>query len=346
MKTPKGERAAGDSASDAASDPAAEVERLRVEIKVQREQLERLAGGGRLVAMLLHELGNPVSAIINYAHSLEQKVAPDLRGTVASLQREAFRVVKLRDGFLDFVRPKDASETGADLNAAVRETLGFLDDQGALRRIEVDLQMSAAPKPTRGTALELEQAIANLVLNAAAAMPEGGRLVIWAERYNRQALIEASARRTDGEDGRIVHPRRADDKLSTWLESLDVEEVVKIVVADSGHGFHHGNLEKVFEPFFSSKEPDDGVGLGLTVVRRVVDSMGGIVWAQKSREGGAAFHIVLPVHPDPDGPPDHRPALLADRRDRAQAGPADPGHAAHRGRRRSSTAPAPPPGSP
>lgn len=279
--------------------PDGELERLRAENVEQREQLERLASGGRLVAMLLHELGNPVSAIVNYAHSLEAKVPDELKGTVASLQREAFRIVKLRDGFLDFVRPKNASETGADFNAAVRETLDFLGEQGALKKIEIDLQLSEAPTPTRGTALELEQAIANLVLNAAAAMPEGGRLVIWAERQNRQALLEASRRRTDQEkeEGRIVHPRRSDDRLSTWLDSLDVEEIVKIVVADSGHGFHHGNLDKLFEPFFTSRADEDGVGLGLTVVRRVVDSMDGIVWAQRSREGGAAFHIVLPVHP-------------------------------------------------
>ena len=281
-----------------------EVERLREELERQRAHLEQLASAGRLVAMLLHELGNPVSAIINYAHSLEQKVPPDLKSTVVSLQREAFRVVKLRDGFLDFVKPRDAANTGADFNAAVRETLGFLGDQGALKRIELDIQLSDKPKPTRGTAVELEQAIANLVLNAAAAMPEGGRLVIWAERFNREAMLEASRRRTDGgeSDGRIVHPRRGDDRLSTWLDSLDVDEVVKIVVADSGHGFHHGNLEKVFEPFFTDKAGDDGIGLGLTVVRRVVDSMDGIVWAQRSREGGAAFHIVLPVHPGAEIP--------------------------------------------
>ena len=279
-------------------DAVVELERLRTEVAEQRAQSERLASAGRLVAMLLHELGNPVSAIVNYAHILDGKVPPDLKQTVASLQREAFRIVKLRDGFMDFVRPKQPSEGGADLNAAVKETHGFLSDQGALKRIEVDLQVSGAPKPTRGTALELEQAIANLVLNAAAAMPEGGRLVIWAERFNREALLAASKRRTDENEGRIIHPRRSDDKLTTWLGSLDVEEVVKIVVADSGHGFHHGNLEKIFEPFFTSRAADDGVGLGLTVVRRMIDSMDGIVWAQKSREGGAAFHIVLPVQAD------------------------------------------------
>lgn len=273
----------------------AELERLRAENIQQRDQLERLASGGRLVAMLLHELGNPVSAIVNYAHTLDAKVPPELKGTVAALQREAFRIVKLRDGFLDFVRPHP-KETGADFNAAVRDTLGFLSDQGALKRIEVDLQLSDAPKPTRGSSVELEQAIANLVLNAAAAMPEGGRLVIWAERQNRRALLDAHGRLTDHDEGRIIHPRRKDDRLSTWLESLDAEEVVKIVVADSGHGFGHGNLDDLFEPFFSSKTPDEGVGLGLTVVRRVVDSMDGIVWAQRSREGGAAFHIVLPVN--------------------------------------------------
>jgi signal transduction histidine kinase len=284
--------------SDApASATDSEIERLRAELERQREHLEQLASAGRLVAMLLHELGNPVSAIINFAHSLEQKVTPDLKPVVQSLQREAFRVVKLRDGFLDFVKPRGPDNVGADFNAAVRETLGFLGDQGALKRIELDVQISDKPKPTRGTAIELEQAIANLVLNAAAAMPEGGRLVIWAERFSREGMLEASTRRTDSE-GKIVHPRRADDRLSTWLESLDVDEVVKIVVADSGHGFHHGDLDKIFEPFFTNKPGNDGIGLGLTVVRRVVDSMDGIVWAQRSREGGAAFHIVLPVHPD------------------------------------------------
>lgn len=279
--------------------PDDELTRLRAETTAQRERLERLASGGRMVAMLLHELGNPVSAIINYAHSLESKVAPELKATVASLQREAFRVVKLRDSFLDFVKPRDASATGADFNAAVRETLGFLGDQGALKRIEVEVQLSDAPKPTRGTALELEQVIANLVLNAAAAMPEGGRLVIWAERFNPQAMLEASERRgTDTGNARILHPRRRDDRLATWLASLDVEEVVKIVVADSGHGFHHGNLEQVFEPFYTMKAEDEGIGLGLTVVQRVVEAMDGIVWAQKSREGGAAFHMVLPVNPE------------------------------------------------
>lgn len=86
--------------------------------------------------------------------------------------------------------------------------------------------------------------------------------------------------------------------MTTWLAGLDVEEVVKIVVADSGHGFHHGDLEKIFEPFLTSRAAENGVGLSLAIVRRVVDSMDGIVWAQRSREGGAAFHIVLPVHPD------------------------------------------------
>jgi signal transduction histidine kinase len=283
--------------SSSTNGDAAEIERLRAELERQREHLEQLASAGRMVAMLLHELGNPVSAIINFAHSLEAKVPPTLKPLVQSLQREAFRVVKLRDGFLDFVKPRDAASTGADFNAAVRETLGFLGDQGALKRIELDIQLSDKPKPTRGTAVELEQAIANLVLNAAAAMPEGGRLVIWAERFSRQAMLDASTRRTDAE-GNILHPRRADDRLSTWLSSLDVDEVVKIVVADSGHGFHHGNLEKIWEPFFTDRPSNDGIGLGLTVVRRVVDAMDGIVWAQRSREGGAAFHIVLPVQPE------------------------------------------------
>jgi two-component system NtrC family sensor kinase len=262
--------------------------------RAQSEAVGRLASAGRVAAGLAHELGNPLCAITNYAHSLEPKVAPELRPAVQSLQREVARIQRMMDGMIDYSRPREAGASGADVNVALRDTLGFLTDQGVLRRIAIDDRLDAAPLPVRGTALELEQTFANLLLNAVDAMPAGGTLAIWTRRLPRTTLVDGSLRRP-GDDASPV-PVRRDDRMERWIASHEIAQVVKIVVADSGHGVADGHEELVFEPFVTTKTPEHGTGLGLSIVRGIVNRMGGLVWVQRSREGGAAFHIVLPVH--------------------------------------------------
>jgi len=155
-------------------------------------------------------------------------------------------------------------------------------------------QLEEAPLPAPGDALELEQVFVNLVLNAADSMPGGGRLVIWTQRAPREALEVGLTRRAD--DPRTsLRSRKRDERLSLWVATHDAEEVVMVVIADSGQGVKSGDEERIFEPFFTTKAPDQGSGLGLAVVRRLVDAMGGMVWVQAAREGGAAFHLVLPI---------------------------------------------------
>ncbi|MFI5233472.1 MAG: sensor histidine kinase [Gemmatimonadales bacterium] len=270
---------------------------LQAELDVARAQTDamgRLANAGRVAAGLAHEVGNPLCAITNYAHSLEPKVAPDLRATVQSLQREVVRIQRMMDGMIDYARPRDPGLPGADVNVALRETLGFLGDQGVLRRITLDEQLDAAALPVRGTALELEQAFANLLLNAVDAMPGGGTLALWTKRLPRTTLVDGASRRS-GETSAPI-PFRRDERMERWMASHEIAQVVKIVVADSGHGVAAGHEERIFEPFVTTKEPAHGTGLGLSIVRGIVDAMGGLVWVQRSREGGAAFHIVLPVY--------------------------------------------------
>ena len=262
--------------------------------RAQSEAVGRLASAGRVAAGLAHEVGNPLCAITNYAHTLEPKVAPELRPAVQSLQREVARIQRMMDGMIDYSRPREAGSSGADVNVALRETLGFLTDQGVLRRITVDERLDAAALPVRGTALELEQTFANLLLNAVDAMPAGGTLAIWTRRLARTTLIDGSLRRP-GDDTAPV-PVRRDDRMERWIVAHEIAQVVKIVVADSGHGVAAGHEELVFEPFVTTKTPEHGTGLGLSIVRGIVNRMGGMVWVQRSREGGAAFHIVLPVH--------------------------------------------------
>jgi two-component system NtrC family sensor kinase len=278
--------------------------RLRARTRLLEEQLQAaraeseearpLVSTGRVATGLAHELGNPLCAISNYAYLLEPKVAPELRPTVHSLQREVVRIQRMMDGLIDYARPREAGTPGADVNVALRETLGFLGDQGALRRLTIDARLDSAALPVKATSLELEQAFANLLLNAADAMPAGGQLAVWTKRLPRTTIVDGALRRAG--DGAVPVPFRRDDRLERWVTSHEMAQVVKVLVADSGHGVQQGDEERIFEPFVTTKAREHGCGLGLAIVRGIVNTMGGIVWVQRSREGGAAFHIVLPVY--------------------------------------------------
>ena len=226
---------------------------MSADASTESDTIARLASAGRVAAGLAHELGNPLCAITNYAHSLEEKVAPELRPTVQAMQREVARIQRMMDGIIDYTRPRDPGMAGADVNVALRETLGFLTDQGIFRRITIDAGLDDAQLPVKATALELEQAFANLLLNAADAMPAGGTLALSTRRDFQANIIE-------------------------------------IVIADSGPGVERGHEERIFEPFVTTKSPEHGTGLGLSIVRGIVNMMGGRVWVERSREGGAAFH--------------------------------------------------------
>ena len=266
-------------------------------VEAERAQIDRLVTAGRVAAGLAHEVGNPLCAMTNYVHSLNERVAPELRGTIQSMQREIGRIERMMDGFVDYARPDSDAGRGADVAVALDETLGFLRDQGVLRRITVEPHIDPAPMVVPATALALEQVFANLILNAVDAMPAGGRLRISVRRRIAGDLIDAAAHRaSDAADaGGPVRTDTPDDRLSAWVAGGRAVAVVKVVVSDSGHGVTAGDELRIFEPFVTTKSREHGTGLGLAVVKRLVRDMNGFIWVQRSREGGAAFHIVMPI---------------------------------------------------
>ena len=264
-----------------------------------RAQAERLASSGRVAAGLAHELGNPLCAIANYIYSLENKVAPDARPLLTSLRREVARIERLMEGFIAHTAPRTA-EPQSDVNVSLRETLSFLGDQGVFRRIVVNENLDESPLPVSASTVQLEQLFANLLLNAADAMPGGGALCLWNRREVADVVLDSDRRRSADVRRRSDPSERMviDDpgqRRTGWLAVHSGREVVKIVVADSGHGVQRGDEERIFEPFVTTKGAGKGIGLGLAIVRRMVDELDGLIWVQRSREGGAAFHVILPV---------------------------------------------------
>jgi signal transduction histidine kinase len=83
-----------------------------------------------------------------------------------------------------------------------------------------------------------------------------------------------------------------------WLDTTPVDGIGVIAIADSGPGIRAEDAERVFEPFFTTKPPGKGTGLGLAIVARAIENFGGAIWVSPSREGGAAFRVLLPLAAD------------------------------------------------
>jgi signal transduction histidine kinase len=141
----------------------------------------------------------------------------------------------------------------------------------------------------------MEQVFVNLVLNAVDAVEGDGSISILTTRMPFAELSGRSARRADDPED-FVQVRDQSARVRAWLNTVgEPDEVIQVVVADTGPGVPWEQRERIFDPFFTTKEPGKGTGLGLALVSRIIEGLGGTVWVRTAREGGAAFVICLPV---------------------------------------------------
>ncbi len=267
-------------------------------------RMEKLAGIGRLAAGVAHEIGNPLGAIGGYTHLLRRSVpeTPAVREALDGLQREAERVDRIVRGMLEYARPRPRSVANVDVNACVHRVVNLLGDQGVLRGVDLGLEMKEPLPPLPGDRHELEQVFVNLLLNAVDAVHGDGRIAIVTRHllFAEFAADEGVRREQDPPSVELARPENP--RLRAWLNhSGEPEMVLQIVVADSGPGVPASESERIFDPFYTTKEPGRGTGLGLAIVSRIVDSMGGAVWVRTAREGGAAFVILFAAGARSDG---------------------------------------------
>lgn len=283
---------------------AASVNRMTERLLHEQAQLvraEKLASVGRLAAGIAHEIGNPLGALNGYAHLLRGHAGTDAAAldAVTGMERETARIDRIVRGLLDYARPRRATPTPVDINDTLRRVVDLLTAQGVLRRLSLRLELAGDSPCVHGERHDLEQVMVNLLLNAADAVDHTGTVAIRTTRMARDLVEMGMKRRADDPPGtEVSHPPHP--RVREWLHRQPANaDVIKVVVADSGLGVAAENVERIFDPFFTTKEPGKGTGLGLAIVARIVDNFHGIVWVQKAREGGAAFHLLLPDAPRP-----------------------------------------------
>src|SRR5438105_6688955 len=250
---------------------------------------EKLASIGRLAAGIAHEVGNPLGAIGTYVEVLRRRGAdPEV---ISGVTRELERLDRIVRGLLDYARPQEEALAPLDAGAVARGAYGLLEAQGALKRVHASVEVAPDVPQVFGRAHLLEQAIVNLVLNAVDAAGDG--IVILRVRALAYESRRASLRRAC-ESRRNSFVRRPESRPAR-TDFVAGQRGVLLYVADSGPGVPPEDREQVFDPFYTTKEPGRGTGLGLAIVAGAAQGMGGVVWVDTAREGGAAFKMFFPA---------------------------------------------------
>jgi PAS domain S-box-containing protein len=239
------------------------VEERTKELRDAQEQLirkERLAVLGQMAGGVGHELRNPLGAISNAAYFLSmvlEEPEPEVKETLEILQKEVKTSEMIISSLLDFARAKPPTRRKVDINDVVQEALSRAT---VPENVEVVSQLDETLPIILADPDQLGQVFENIILNAIQAMPEGGQLVV---------------------------------KTSEVSEKLPKSEWVAISFADTGMGISQENLNKLFEPLFTTKAK--GVGLGLAVVKSLVDGHGGTIEIQSKVGKGSTFTVRLPT---------------------------------------------------
>jgi signal transduction histidine kinase len=251
---------------------------------------EKLASIGRLAAGVAHEVGNPLGAAGTYLEVLRRRGAD--QEVTQGIARELERLDRIVRSLLDYARPQEDPLVPIDAARIVRGAYELLRAQGAFRNVRAELDEGLHIPEIMGRAHVLEQALVNLLLNAVDATPPGGSIIIGVRRW---AYEPGQALPKRASDPSYAAFPRVSERRPARVEFAAGQPGTLVFVADSGPGVASEDREKIFEPFFTTKDPGHGTGLGLAIVARSVHEMGGVVWVDGAREGGAAFKLFFPI---------------------------------------------------
>ncbi len=229
----------------------------RKRLESQLRQAERLAELGTLASGMAHEIGTPMNVILGRAEYLLHRTADEgMKRGLATIVTQVERITKVMNQLLAFARRRTLERRAVDLGAIVEDSLEMFQERFSHNRIAVEKTIAPFLPPVCADRDQLMQVLINLVMNSLQAMPNGGRLRLSLAREGNDACLD---------------------------------------VADTGYGIPEEIRLKVFDPFFTTKEFGKGTGLGLTVVKGIIEEHGGTITLESIVEKGTTLRIRLPL---------------------------------------------------
>jgi signal transduction histidine kinase len=258
---------------------------IRLELERQLQQGQKLAAVGRLASEVAHEVGTPLNIISGRAESIRKGLPSDhpAERHVATILRQTERITGSLRELLDYTRPRRPAVRPHPVSPLLNRLVELLEPLAQRRGVELKMRVAAGLLPIRADADLFQQALMNLVTNALDATPPGGRVQIVAA--------------VDSEPG----PGAAEARPSVRC-GVSPDPRVTILVEDAGGGIPAQRLERIFEPFFSTKAPGRGTGLGLSIVEDIVRAHGGAIEIASAEGRGTTVLLYWPAVREPARP--------------------------------------------
>jgi len=243
-----------------------EVDKKTNEIMKAQEQLidaEKLASLGRLSAGVAHELNNPLTGIITFAHLLRERMPEGMtqeRDDIDVIIEQAEKCSNIIKGLLGFARKGTSEKMELNINDLIESSISMVRNQSKFYNVKIGLDLSAGLPPVYVDSNQLQQVILNIFTNAADAMNDKGAI-----------------------------------QISTRTIKVDGKDYVETEFADTGPGILPEHLRRIFEPFFTTKPVGKGTGLGLPVSYGIIKRHGGDIIVRSKVGKGTSFLVRLPA---------------------------------------------------
>jgi PAS domain S-box-containing protein len=231
-------------------------ERKRLQDQLRRT--ERVAELGTLASGMAHEIGTPMNVILGRAEYLMDRVTEEpIKRGLRTIITQVERITKVMNQLLSFARRKAPQRIPLDLRKVIEDGMEMFQERLARNQIRIKMEMAEPCPMVLADADQMSQVLLNLVMNALHAMPEGGTLRV----------------------------------------GLELERpMVKLTIVDTGHGIPPEAIGNIYDPFFTTKEFGKGTGLGLTVVKGIIEEHQGSIVVESEEGKGTRFTVLLPMY--------------------------------------------------
>jgi two-component system NtrC family sensor kinase len=247
----------------------------RLDLEWQVQQAQKLAAVGRLASEVAHEIGTPLNVISGRAEFVQKAIGSDhaLSRHVATILQQIERISRIIRQLLEYTRPRQPQIRPTPLSPVVTRTLELLSISARQRRVSLQADLSADFPPLAADPDQLQQVLLNLITNALHATPPEGRIAVVA-----------------------MHQDAGDSENRPYQERGRVEGAfLTIAVTDTGGGMTSEELERIFEPFFSTKRHGMGTGLGMSIVEDIVRAHQAAIRVSSAKDAGTTVRLQWPL---------------------------------------------------
>jgi len=247
------------------------LEKANIELKQAQNEIirsEKLASVGRLAAGIAHEIGNPIGIILGYLELIKKGDITDeeKKDFLSRVESEITRVNSIIKQLLDFSRPSSGKLAESHVHELIMDTVTMLKPQPMMEEIRIPFELNATRDTVLADPNQLQQVFLNIIMNATDVLRGGD---------------------TTGD--------KAQGKELT-IKSKDAGDSIEIRFIDNGPGIPEEELGQIFDPFYTTKEPGMGTGLGLSVSYRIIKELGGTISAESPEGEGTAIIINFPFY--------------------------------------------------